>query len=212
MPDLPTHPPAFRQLFDAKLIAALLALLTLGIVSCDLVTRTVNRKLLPLEQAPDVASFTTGAVVKVRLALKTQDAERHACASGQNFDELRCEHDATKRKVSRGAEQPADDNLRTILQPFKTATGEHSLLVGGLWHTPQLAFRRHREPSRERRGPQLQTFYADCELEVLGRLDSVDVRYDFGKSWSAVKNVPVTRAKQCNIVQAPELAAAPATR
>lgn len=208
MQQAPARPPAFRQLFDVKLVGALLALVTLGVVSCDLVNRTINRKVLPTEQGPDVSGWTTGAVATVRLVLRTQDAERHVCASGEAFDGLRCEHDANKRKVSRGSQEPVDDNLRNVLQPFKTAVGEHPLIVGGLWYTPELAFRRHREPSRERRGAQLQTFYADCEVEFLGRLESVEVRYDFGKPWSAVKNAPVARAKRCTILQAPELAAA----
>lgn len=210
MPEAPTRPPTFRQLFDAKVWGSVVVLSTLAIVSCDLVTRAVNRKFLPAEQAPDVGAWKTGAVATVRMALKTQDAERHACASAQTFDGLRCEHDANKRKVPRPSQDPADDNLRNALQPFKTAVGEHTLLLGGLWYTPELAFRRHREPSRERRGPQLQTFYAECEVEFLGRLDAVDVRYDFGKSWSAAKNVPVGRAKRCTILRAPEIAAATA--
>ena len=190
----------------------MLVLAVLGVVSCDLVNRALNRKLLPAEQAPDTSAWVKSAVATVRLALKTQDAERHACASGETFDELRCEHDANKRKVPRGADDPADDNLRTALQPFKTAIGEQPVLLGGIWYTPELAFRRHREPSRERRGPQLQTFYAECEIEFLGRLDTVDVRYDFGKPWAPVKNVPVGRAKRCTILEAPELVAAAPNR
>jgi len=191
-------------LFDAKAVALLCGLGAVGVMSCDLVTRAVNRKLAPAEASPDVSSWTTGNVANVRLALQTQDAERRVCASAKKFEELRCEHDANKRKVARGSAEPVDDNLRSILQPFKTAVGEHPLLVGGLWYTPELAFRRHSEPSRERRGNQLQTFYADCEVEFLGRLDSVDVRYEFGKAWSAIKNVPVARARHCTIVEAPE--------
>jgi hypothetical protein len=106
----------------------MLVLAVLGVVSCDLVNRALNRKLLPSEQAPDTSAWVKSAVATVRLTLKTQDAERHACASGETFDELRCEHDANKRKVPRGADDPADDNLRTALQPFKTAIGEQPVL------------------------------------------------------------------------------------
>lgn len=205
----PTRPPAFRQLFDAKVVALSCGLGMVGVGSCDLVTRAVNRKLAPAEVSPDVSAWTKGQVGNVRLALQTQDAERRVCASGKKFDGLRCEHDASKRKVPRDAAEPVDDNLRNILQPFTTAIGQHPLLVGGMWYTPELAFRRHSEPARERRGNPLQTFYADCEVEFLGRLDSVDVRYDFGKAWSAIKNVPVARARRCTIIEAPELGETP---
>ena len=201
MPALPSRPPGFRELFDLKLLASVALLVTVGVVGCDLVNRAVNRRVLPRPPEPQPAKWTVGAKDRVVLTLKTQDAERSVCASNQTFEAYRCEYDGTKRKVPRSPDAPQDDNLRLVLQPYKTTVGDHLLAVGGLWYTPELAFRRHQEPSRQRRGTQLQTFYADCEVTFIGKLDTLDVRYDFGKSWSVAKDVPVARADRCTILE-----------
>lgn len=214
VPTTPTRLPRFGELFDLRAVGSLCVMVALVVVSCDLVNRGVNRKLLPKEQAPDPTTWTEGKTASVRLALKTQDAERNSCASGRTVGELRCDFDANKKRVSRRPDEPLDDNLRTSLQPYKTAVGDQALAIGGVWHTPELAFRRHREPSRERRGAQLQTFYAECEVEFVGQFDSVEVRYDLGKPWSTAKNLPIARAQRCTILEAEELAVAgePETR
>lgn len=208
MPPKPTRVPRFGELFDLKAIGSLCLVMALGVVSCDLVSRSVNRKLLPKAQAPDSSTWTTGKTATVLLALKTQDAERNNCASSRSVGELRCDFDGNKKRVPRRADEPLDDNLRTSLQPYKTAVGDQVLIIGGVWHTPELAFRRHREPSRERRGAQLQTFYAECDVEFVQQFDTVEVRYDLGKPWSTVKNLAVARAQRCTILEAEELAVA----
>lgn len=204
----PTRVPRFGELFDLRAVGSLCILAALGVVSCDLVNRSVNRKLLPKDQAPDTSTWVTGKTTSVLLALKTQDAERYSCGSSRSVGELRCDFDNNKKRVSRRPDEPIDDNLRTSLQPYKTAVGDHALVIGGVWHTPELAFRRHREPSRERRGAQLQTFYAECEVEFIDKFDSVEVRYDLGKPWSTAKNLPVAKAQRCTILEAEELAVA----
>lgn len=202
---LPSQPPRFRDIFDLKMLACFGLLLGLGVGSCDLVNRAVDRRVLPQPAQPDPTTWIEGSKARVILALKTHDADRNNCASAETFDVYRCEFDGNKRRFIRPAGSPADDNLRHTLQPYRTAVGEHLLAIGGLWHTPELAFRRHREPARDRRGAPLQTFYAECDVTFVGKLASVDVRWEFGKNWSSSKDVPVARAEQCTILEAPEL-------
>lgn len=208
MPAPPSHAPKFKAIFDRKVIVVILLLVVLGVVSCDLLNRAIARRLSPQTREPDPASWTTGTSTRVVLALKTQDAERHACATNQKFENYRCEYEANKRRGTKPPNEPVDDNQRFLLQPFKSALGNHPLLLGGVWYTPEVAMRRHREPARDRRAAQLQTFYAECEVSFVGNLESLDVRYDFGKGWSPLKNVPVGRVDRCSILESLELSAA----
>ncbi len=192
-------------MFDLKFIACLALLGGTSVVACDLVNRAVDRRVLPKPQESAPADWNVGSTTHVVLALKTEDAERNGCATTQRFDTFHCEYDGAKRRVARSPDEPIDDNLRFVVQPFKTAVGEHLVAIGGIWHTPELAFRRHQEPSRERRGAQLQTFYAACDVTFIGKLDTLDVRYDFGKKWTPAKNVAVARAERCTILEQPEL-------
>lgn len=202
----PTQAPRFRELFDLRLTGVVACIALVGVVSCDLVNRALDKRLLP--QAAAAASYTTWqpqTQATVVLALKTQDAERHSCATdaSANDGELRCEYENQKRRVPR-AQRPADDNLVTLLQPYALPSGNSVVLLSGVWNTPEVAYRRHLEPARERRKEQLQTFFAECDVEFLARFENVDVRYDFGKAWAKHKDVPVGRATQCRILKHPD--------
>lgn len=179
-------------------------IVVVGVVSCDLVNRALDRRLLPKPAAAAPDTWQPNSQATVVLALKTQDAERHTCATdrGTEEGELRCEYENQKRRLPR-AQRPADDNLATLLQPYPITPGNQVVLLSGVWNTPEVAYRRHLEPARERRKEQLQTFYAQCDVEFLARFESVDVRYDFGKAWAKQKDVPVGRATRCTILKHP---------
>lgn len=197
----PTRVPQLRDLFDPKLVGVLACFAVLGVVSCDLLNRAVDKRLIPGRASAAPETWQPQTKTKIVLTLKTQDAERHTCATelGASDGTLRCEYENQKRRLPRG-NRPADDNLADVLQPYLVAPGNHPVLLAGVWHTPQVAYRRHLEPARERRKEQLQTFYAECEVEFLARFASVDVRYDFGKSWTNHKDVPVGSVEHCTIL------------
>ena len=176
-----------------------------GIVSCDLLNRALDKRLLPqrAESAPE--TWQPNTKTTVILTLKTQDAERHSCATELSINNgaLRCEYETTKRRLPR-PHRPADDNLIDVLQPYQVAPGNHPLLLSGVWQAPEIAYRRHLEPARERRKEQLQTFYAQCEVTFFDRFSSVDVRYEFGKAWANLKDVPAGRVERCKILTDPD--------
>jgi hypothetical protein len=201
----PTQTPRLRELFDLKMVGIMTCVAVTGIMSCDLVNRAFDKRLLP--QHAEVAPETWQPHTKTTLilTLKTQDAERHTCATElvANNGALRCEYENAKRKTPR-TNRPADDNLGDVLQPYRVAPGNHPLLLSGVWQTPEVAYRRHLEPSRDRRKDQQQTFYAQCEVEFFERFSSVDVRYEFGKTWTNLKDVSTGHATRCTILKDPE--------
>ncbi len=200
----PDQVPRLRELFDLKLVGVMACITLVGVISCDLLNRTIDRRLVPGRATMAPESWQPQTKTTIVLALKTQDAERHTCATelGANDGTLRCEYESQKRRLPR-PNRPADDNLADVLQPYQVAEGNHPLLLAGVWQSPQIAYRRHLEPSRERRKEQLQTFYAQCEVEFLARFGNVDVRYEFGKAWANLKDVPVGRVERCTILRDP---------
>jgi hypothetical protein len=201
----PTRVPRLRELFDLKLVGLMACLVLVGIASCDLVNRALDKRLLPGRAAAQPETWQPNQHATLILALKTQDAERHACASEFSAGNalLRCDYENTKRRLPRPT-RPVDDNLVNVLQPYLVESVNQPVLLSGVWHSPQIAYRRHLEPARDRRRELLQTFYAQCEVEFLERFSSVDVRYEIGKSWTTLKNVPVGRVVSCTILRAPE--------
>lgn len=200
----PTQTPRFRELFDLKVVGVVTCLALASVISCDLVNRALDKRVFPQEATVSPQSFHPQTKATVILALRTQDAERHTCATalGAGDGRLRCENETPKRRLAR-SNRPVDDNLVDVLQPYQLS-GNHPVLLSGVWHSPEIAYRRHLEPARERRKDQLQTFYAQCDVEFLERFSSVDVRYDFGKAWATIKDVPVGRVSHCTILKDPD--------
>jgi len=181
-------------------LAGLGLLAGLGVASCDLVNRGLDKQLLPNPPDPDPESWQPQSKATLMLALKTHDAERHVCASDQEFGAVRCDFRGKKLRFPRPKGRAIDDNKQDVLQPYRTAVGEHPVLIAGVWHTPEVAFRRHREPPRGRKSEELQTFYVECEVEFLGQVEQLEVRYSFGQKWQSEKPSPAGRALWCTVL------------
>ncbi len=200
MADAP-HPPRFFEVFEWKLLSAVGLLVLLAVMGVDPVNRAVERAFIPRDPAPNPAAWATGSRHVVDITLITKDADRLACASSKTFEALHCQFTHQKRRQGRRPEQAVDDNQRHIIQPYRTAIGNHLLLVAGMWDTPALAFRRHREPARAVAENKLQRFIARCELEFLGNFEQVEVQWSTGKDWFSEKNAPVARALDCQVLK-----------
>lgn len=202
-PTSPKPPPApsLGQVFDWKLLLALGLLVGFGVVSCDLVNRALDRVGSAQPPAPDPAQWQPETRTRLTFALDTLDAERHACASDQEFGTTRCEFRAKKLRFPRATDQPIDDDKQHVLQPYLTAVGEHPVLVAGVWHTPEVAFRRHLEPPRSRKPEELQPFYVECEVEFVGRMETFEARYAFNQKWQAGAPTAAGVASWCTILR-----------
>jgi hypothetical protein len=198
-------PPGFWFVFDWRLVAAAAAVLLVGFVSCDVVNAKLDASMdswmgreLP---APDPEEWKPGTRTEVDLTLVTKDAERLACADDREFEGTLCEYKDDKRRRRHDRTQPADDNRVHLIQPYRTARGNHLVLVAGLWATPDIAMRRHREPARGVAEKTLRRFIARCHLRFVGEMDGVDVRWEFNKKWYAEQRAPVAVAEHCQIVR-----------
>lgn len=196
-------PPRFWALLDWRLLASIVAIGALGVASCDVVNAgvasRVNQWLGRARPAPNPAAWKVGATAEVELTLITKDADRLSCADDGEFDGARCEFKRDKRRWPFDPEAPLDDNRQRVIQPYRTATGNHLVLVSGLWATPALAMRRHLEPGRGVADKELKRFVARCQLEFLGSMKDVEVRWDFNQKWYKEPNGPVARAIDCEI-------------
>lgn len=200
MSDAP-HPPRFFEVFEWKLLIAVGLLGLLAVMAVDPVNRAVESVFLPRDPVPNPAAWTAGSRHVVDITLITKDADRLACASSKEFEALRCQFTGKKRRHGRHPGQAVDDNQRHVIQPYRTAIGNYLLLVAGLWDTPALAFRRHREPARAVAENKLQRFIARCELEFLGSFEQVEVQWTTGKDWFTEKSAPVARAIDCQVLK-----------
>jgi hypothetical protein len=199
-------PPAFWFIVDWRALVSLLLIGLVAAISCDVVnakTQAAADRLMGHGVAvPDAAAWTPGTTHTIELTLVTKDADRLACADDRSIDKLRCQYDKDRRRKPRDNNQPLDDNDIDVIAPYRTATGNVLVMVAGLWATPELAMRRHMEPVRGRADKDLRRFIARCELLFEGRLDGVQVRWDFKNQWYTENVAPVARAQSCTIIDA----------
>ncbi len=200
-------PPRFWFVFDWRLLASTALVGTIAVISCDVVNAKVSKQAdvwFDRERpAPEPSEWTSGSSAEVELTLVTKDADRLACADDREFDDAHCEYKKAKRRWPHDPKGPVDDNKLDVIQPYRTAVGNYLVLVAGLWATPELAYRRHLEPSHGRPEKELSRFIALCRLRFLGRMDGAEVRWDFNQKWYEEKWAPVARAESCEIVEQP---------
>lgn len=187
-----------------------MSLVLLGVVAfigCDLVNAKLGSRvddwLGRARPSPVPQEWVEGATVAVELTLITKDADRLACADDRDFDGHHCEYNKAKRRWPREPSQPIDNNKADVIQPYRTAVGNYLVMVAGLWATPELAMRRHLEPARGTPDKQLRRFIARCDLRFLGKMDGVEVRWDYNQKWYAEGSAPVAVAEACTLVQKP---------
>lgn len=196
-------PPSFWFVFDWRLLVSLALLGLIGVMSCDVVNSKLNKLFADKsERVPDPSAWKVGTTHEVDITLITKDEGRLDCSDDREFDGVHCafKKDRSKWPVEPGA--PVDDNRRNVIQPYRTAVGNHLLMVAGMWATPALAFRHHQESPRGMADANLKRFVARCQLEFVGELSNVDIRWNTTAKWYAEKQGPVARAKWCEVVKA----------
>src|SRR5690606_11752325 len=136
----------------------------------------------------------------VELTLITKDYSRLDCASDEEREGHHCKYKADKTLWPKAHAAADDDNNLTIIQPYRTAVGNHALMVSGLWATPAVALRVHQEPYGHVAEKKLKRFVADCRLRFVEPLENPETRWAINGKWGAEKDVPVGIAEDCKIV------------
>jgi hypothetical protein len=153
----------------------------------------------PAPAPTDVASWRVGAKSKVRLTVITMDYERLTCTSDKVFGEEHCEYKSETEPFPRQPGEPIDDSKRHIIQPYRTYPDNQLILVSGVWSHPTIATRVQAEPWAGIPEHKQARFVAECDIEILGQLDEVKLRWKPNQSWGAEKKAWVAKSTGCRI-------------
>lgn len=196
---MPT-PGKWRRLLDWKLILSTTLLGVIAVISCDQLNYRADAYFAPKEQlGPDVRTWTVDSVHTIDVTLVTADETRLACADDRTFGDAHCEYTKAKALVPAPPGAPLDNNRQPLIQPYRTANGNHLLFIAGLWNTPALALRSHQEPAATRTDKELRRFVARCRLKFVGAMNNVEVRWSPDAKWYTEAYAPVALAEWCEI-------------
>lgn len=195
-------PPSFWFVFDWRLVVSLVLLALIGVMSCDVVNNRLDAFANRQSGAvPDPAQWKPGTVHEVDVTLITKDESRLDCSDDRELEGAHCGYKKNRSRWPKAADAPIDDNNEDVIQPYRSAVGNHLVMIAGLWATPALALRHHQESPRGVAETELKRFVARCRLRFLGTLDNLDVRWGSTAKWYAEKSGVVARAEWCTIVE-----------
>jgi hypothetical protein len=189
-----------ETLLSPKVVGALALMAVIAILQHPWVNAQTVALATRLGNPPVAYDTQVGATTRVDLTVVTADYRRLTCASDEVFDGNHCAYHADKKqRFPRGEGGVLDDNGAHIIQPYRTAANNMLILVAGVWATPEVADRLHREPPDLPVKEQTR-FTAWCEVEILAHPKQVSLRWDTGKAWYDETNyVVVAKAKSCTI-------------
>jgi hypothetical protein len=152
------------------------------------------------EPAPtDMSAWRVGGRSKVRLTIITMDYERLTCASTTTFGTERCEYKAENQPFPREPGEPLDDSKKHIIQPYRTYPDNQLILVSGVWAHPATATRTHIEPWAGIPEQRQMRFVAECEVEFLGQMENVKLRWKPDQNWNTEAKAWVAKSTSCKI-------------
>jgi hypothetical protein len=152
------------------------------------------------EPAPtDMSGWHVGGRSKVRLTVITMDYERLTCASEKSFGQEHCEYKAENQLFPREPGDPLDDSKKHIIQPYRTYPDNQLILASGVWSHPSTATRTHIEPWAGIPEQRQMRFVAECEVEFLGQLENVKLRWKPDQSWNTEAKAWVAKTLSCKI-------------
>jgi hypothetical protein len=196
------EPPGFWFVFDWHLVVSLVLLALIGVMSCDVLNNRLDQYTEQQSgEVPDPATWTPGSDAVVDITLITKDDGRLDCSDDRELEGAHCGYKKSRSRWPRPHDAPMDDNQLDVIQPYRTAIGNHLIMVAGLWATPALALRHHQETPRGVPEADLKRFVARCKVHFLGSWDNLDVRWGTAAQWYAEKSGPIARATWCDIVK-----------
>jgi hypothetical protein len=147
----------------------------------------------------DMSAWRVGGHTKVRLTVITMDYERLACAATDTFAEEHCEYKSETELFARAPGEPLDDTKLHTIQPYRTYPDNQLILVSGVWAQPEISTRLHREPWAGIPEQRQMRFVAECDVEFLGQLKNVKLRWKPDQNWNNEASAWVGKARSCRI-------------
>lgn len=199
---IPPRPPApeLKPIIAGRLWIGLGVLITVGLIANPVFNNWVAKRWAPpAELRTDFSKWKMGGEASLRVTVITADAARLACAHSEVIDGAHCAFGKDKLPWARAETDPSEDNGENIIQPYRTSPDNALVLVIGLWAQPEVAMRRHREPPIGVPAKRLNRFDVTCQVKFVGKLDTLDMRWDVTGAWQAERNAWVVRPIHCQV-------------
>ena len=145
----------------------------------------------------NLSGWHVGGSTRVRLTVITMDYERLLCASDKSFGEEHCQYKDQNTPWPLEPGKPLDDNKQHVIQPYRTYPDNKLLLVSGIWSHPIVTTRLHQEPWQGFVETKLQRFVIECDVDFLGELAEVQLRWKPDIAWGKETNAMVARSRNC---------------
>jgi hypothetical protein len=126
-----------------------------------------------------------GANMPLSITIIPQDAVNLDCSNDANFSGTRCNYDSYGRL--------RDDN-QMGLRPYVT-TGRELFLLAGVFEQGEV----QQWLTRARYSGNFARVTVDCQATLLGKLDTVAVRWQAGAAFANESSVPVARVSDCHV-------------
>jgi hypothetical protein len=151
---------------------------------------------------PKPNTWEVGNKATVAITLITADYNKLGCAYDKPVAGYHCGWKGEKESWPREPGAPIDDNKASVIQPYRTWLDNQLILVAGMWATPALATRLHREPTVGVDEDKLARFVVECEVTFVGKLDGVKLRWNPGQ-WTNPDQTPMlARPESCKLIDA----------
>ncbi|HSC89157.1 MAG TPA: hypothetical protein VLC09_17870 [Polyangiaceae bacterium] len=144
--------------------------------------------------------WVAGKTATIHVTVTTADYDKLACADPRTKDGSHCAYQSEKDAFARTANEPLDDNKRSVLQPYRTTDGQ-LLFMAGLWAQPTVAMRLHDEPARAVAETKLARFVVACEVQFLEEWENPLLRWTPREPWSRQGKAMVATPKKCEILK-----------
>jgi hypothetical protein len=161
----------------------------------------------PGPETTPVDTWGVGVKSTVRITLVTADYNLLGCAAEQSFEGIHCAYKSTNEIWPRDPAEPYEDNNNrlNIIQPYRTWFDNKLVFVSGLWATPEVAYRLHREPPIGVVPEKLARFAVECQLTFLGQLQNAKLRWSPQQSWTDPDGPAwVGKAETCKLIDEPQ--------
>jgi hypothetical protein len=188
-----------KPIIAGRLWIPITMLVVLGLIANPNFNSWVTREFGPQLEARKGGAWVVGQDATLNVTLITADYVRLACGHDNKFDGSHCEFNAQGQPWPEQQGAPLDDNKASIIQPYRTSDDNRLVLLAGLWATPELALRLHREPPRGVPEKRLIRFDATCDVTFIGKMDELKLRWDASAPWQTEKNAFIARPKSCEI-------------
>lgn len=188
-----------KPIIAGRLWIAIAMLVGLGFIANPNFNSFVIQEWGPRLEAKKGGTWAVGQKANLNVTLITADYLRLSCGDDETFKGTHCEFNAAGRPWPRDESAPLDDNKANVIQPYRTTDDNRLVLIAGLWATPDLAMRLHREPPKGVPEKRLIRFDATCEVEFIGQMETVKLRWDVGAAWQTERNALIAKPISCEI-------------